>query len=202
MKTARSIVYVLLAPVVVIAWAAVLSAAGSIGVAKPEDVGIATDRLHRIQETIQRHIDAGDVAGAVTLVARRGRIAHFEAHGLMDLSSRKPMTNDAVFRLASMSKPVTAVAVLMLFEEGKIRLNDPVSKFIPEFKNPKVAIANWEGSPATAGNRAGDEHLDVRLVPANREITIRDLLSHTSGLLSRGPGEAAAKFRDSRSVSA
>ena len=191
MKTAR---YVLLAPVVVIAWAAVLNAGGSIGVAKPEDVGIATDRLHWIQETIQRHIDAGDVAGAVTLVARRGRIAHFEAHGLMDLSSRKPMTKDAVFRLASMSKPVTAVAVLMLFEEGKIRLNDPLSKFIPEFKSPKVAIANWEGSPATAGNRAGDEQLAVRFVPANREITIRDLLSHTSGLLSRGPGEAAAKL--------
>jgi CubicO group peptidase (beta-lactamase class C family) len=169
-------------------------AAGSIGVTKPEDVGLAADRLQRVHETIERHMRVGDIAGAVTLVARRGRIAHFEAHGLMDLSSKKPMTRDAIFRLASMSKPVTAVAILMLFEEGKLRLNDPVSKFIPEFRNPKVAVANWEGSPATAGNRAGDEHQDVRIVPAKREITIRDLLSHTSGLLSRGSGEALAKL--------
>src|SRR2546423_6953014 len=101
--------------------------AGLATAAKPEDVGVASDRLQRIHETMQRHIDAGDIAGAVTLVARRGRIGHFEAHGLMDLSSRKPMTKDAIFRLASMSKPVTAVAILMLFEEGKLRLNDPVS---------------------------------------------------------------------------
>jgi CubicO group peptidase (beta-lactamase class C family) len=117
-------------------------AAGSVAVTKPEEVGIATDRLRRIHETIQRHIDAKDIAGAVTLVARRGRIAHFEAHGFMDLSSKKPMTEDAIFRLASMSKPVTAVAILMLFEEGKLRLNDPVSRFIPEFKNPSRTLTS------------------------------------------------------------
>ena len=83
-------------------------------------MGISSDRLKRVHEMIQRHIDAQDIAGAVTLVARRGRVAHFEAHGSMELSSKKPMTKDAIFRLASMSKPVTAVAVLMLFEEGKI----------------------------------------------------------------------------------
>jgi CubicO group peptidase (beta-lactamase class C family) len=174
----------------------VLSAAGggSLTVTKPEDVGFSTERLQRIHETIQRHLDDRDVAGAVTLVARCGRIAHVEAHGYRDVAAKKPMSRDAIFRLASMSKPITAVAVLMLFEEGKLRLNDPVSKFIPEFHNPKVAVANYEPSAAAPGNRAGDEHQAVRLVPASREITIRDLLTHTSGLLSRGPGEAAARL--------
>jgi CubicO group peptidase (beta-lactamase class C family) len=193
MKTASDISHAVFALLLAVGLTAP-TAAGSVGVTKPEEVGIAADRLRRIHETIQRHIEAKDIAGAVTLVARRGRIAHFEAHGFMDLSTRKPMTENAIFRLASMSKPVTAVAILMLFEEGKLRLNDPVSRFIPEFKNPKVAIANWELPPATAGNRSGDEHQEVKIVPANREITIRDLLSHTSGLLSRGPGEAAAKL--------
>ena len=88
------------------------------------------------------------MSGAVSLVARRGRIVHFEAHGLMDLESKKPMTKDAVFRLASMSKPVTAVAVMMLVEEGKIRLSDPVSRFIPEFKEMKVAMPRTARAPA------------------------------------------------------
>ena len=91
-------------------------------------------RLQRIHEAIQRHIDASDISGAVTLVSRKGRIAHFEAHGLMDIDSKKPMSKDAIFRIASMSKPITGVAIMMLMEEGKIRLTDPVSKFIPEFK--------------------------------------------------------------------
>jgi CubicO group peptidase (beta-lactamase class C family) len=174
----------------------VLSAAGggSLTTTKPEEVGISTERLQRIHETIQRHLDDRDIAGAVTLVARHGRIAHFEAHGYLDVATKKPMSKDAIFRLASMSKPVTAVAILMLFEEGKLRLNDPISKFIPEFRNSKVAVANSEPSAAAPGNRAGDEHQAVRIVAANREITIRDLLTHTSGLLSRGPGEAAGKL--------
>ena len=102
---------------------------------------MSSERLARIHEAVQRHIDAGSLSGAVTLVARHGRIAHLEAHGLMDIESKKAMPKDGVFRLASMSKPITAVAVMMMVEEGKVRLNDPVSRFIPEFKSMKVAVA-------------------------------------------------------------
>ena len=160
--------------------------AGSVPAAKPEETGMSSERLQRIHESIQRHIDAGEISGAVTLVARRGHIAHFEAHGLMDLESKKPMAKDAIFRLASMSKPVTGVAVMMLVEEGKIRLGDPVSKFLAEFKEMKVAVAR-EGAPGPARGGAPTEP-QFYVIPANREITIRDLLTHTSGLASGGLG--------------
>jgi CubicO group peptidase (beta-lactamase class C family) len=158
-------------------------AAASVQGAKPEELGLSTERLQRIHETMQRHIDAGDISGAVTLVARKGRIAHFEAHGLMDLESKKPMSKDAIFRLASMSKPITGVAIMMLMEEGKIRLTDPVSKFIPEFRGMTVAMAKGPtpGLIAAPGNEP-----QFYTVPADREITIRDLLSHVSGLVSGG----------------
>src|SRR6478672_5581664 len=121
---------------------------------KPEEVGLSSEWLHRIHDAVQRHIDAKDVSGAVTLVARKGRIAHFEAHGLMDVESNKPMPKDGIFRLASMSKPITGAAVMMLVEEGKVRLNDPVSRFIPEFKNlNKVAVP--KPAPAAGGGGAG-----------------------------------------------
>jgi len=148
--------------------------------AKPEDAGMSSERLKRIHEAMQRHIDAGELCGAVTVVARRGRVVHFEAHGLMDIEAKKPMEKDAIFRLASMTKPITGVAVLMLVEEGKIRLNDPVSKFIPEFHDVKVAVPRERpGAPAPAAAA-----LDFYTVPVNREITIQDLLTHTSGLVS------------------
>src|SRR5688572_24741172 len=99
--------------------------AGAVGTGKPEDVGMSSERLARIKEAVQRQIDAGAVPGAVTLVARRGKIVHFEAHGLNDVEARKAMPKDAIFRLASMSKPITAVAVMMMIEEGKVRLSDP-----------------------------------------------------------------------------
>ena len=125
----------------------------------------------------------------MTLVARRGRVAHFEAQGLMDLESKTPMRKDAIFRIASMSKPVTGVAILMLMEEGKLRLTDPVSRFIPEFKNMKVAMIE---AAATSRRRAGAGSRrampEIYTVPADREITIRDLLTHTSGLESGGLG--------------
>ena len=101
---------------------------------------MASARLPRIHETVQRYLDSGQLAGAVTLVARRGRVAHFEAHGVMDLESKTPMRKDAIFRIASMSKPVTGVAIAMLMEEGKVRLTDPVSRFIPSFKDTQVAV--------------------------------------------------------------
>ncbi len=175
------------------------SKASSVDTAKPEDVGLSSERLQRIHQSIQRHIDAGDISGAVTLVARRGRIAHFEVHGLMDIDSKRPMSKDAIFRIASMTKPVTATAIMMLVEEGKIRLTDPVSKFIPEFKDMKVAVPK-EGArgQAPAPNSAPPFYT----VPASREITIRDLLSHVSGLAS-GPmsnSEAAKVARKPNEV--
>ena len=107
---------------------------------KPEDVGFSSERLLRINELVQRYIESGQISGAVTIVARKGRVAHFEAQGLMNIESNAPMRKDAIFRMASMSKPVTGVAILMLMEEGKLRLTVPVSRFIPEFKNTKLAM--------------------------------------------------------------
>jgi CubicO group peptidase (beta-lactamase class C family) len=130
-------------------------AAASIQGAKPEELGFSSERLARIQQAVERHIDAHDIAGAVTLVARRGRIAQFEAYGLADLDSRKPMSKDSLFWIASMSKPITGVAILMLVEEGKVRLTDPVSKFIPEFRGLKVAMLQESAGPPAAGSASG-----------------------------------------------
>ena len=154
--------------------------------ARPEDVGLSTDRLKRIGELMQRHIAAKTFAGAVSLVARNGRIAHFETHGLMDLETKKPMQKDAIFRIMSMTKPVVGVAVMMLVEEGKVRLADPVSKFIPDLQGLSAVVLNAEGRVAPAPSGAVTAAMPSRTVPAEREITVRDLLTHTSGLMSGG----------------
>ncbi len=133
---------------------------------------MSTDRLGRVREAVKRHLDAGALPGTVTLVARNGRIAHFEAHGLIDVEAKKPMPKDGVFRLASMSKPITAVAVMMLIEEGKVRLTDPVSRFIPEFKSAKVAIAkpaatsSSGAAPAAPAAGSGSLRLPARAADA------------------------------------
>ena len=136
--------------------------------AKPESVGLSSDRLDRITTVVQHDIDDKRIAGAVTLVVRRGRVAWFKAQGMMDREANKAMPTDAMFRICSMSKPITSVAVMMLYEEGKFLLDDPVSKYLPEFKNPKVLVKPASGETYT--------------IPATKEITIRDLLRHTSGL--------------------
>src|SRR5262245_56201014 len=100
---------------------------------KPEDVGLSAPRLQRISDMIQRRIAAGELAGAVTVVGRRGKIAHLSAQGVMDLESKQPMTAGTMFRIASMTKPVVGVAIMMMVEEGRLHLNDPVSRYIPEF---------------------------------------------------------------------
>jgi len=153
--------------------------------ARPEEVGLSSDRLQRIHELMQRNIDAGNFAGAVTLVARHGRIAHFETHGMMDLDAKKPMAKDAIFRIMSMTKPIVGVSVLMLLEEGKIRLDDRVSKFIPQLKDLKVAIP-LPSMPASPFEPPSQKPQDPGFytIPADREITIRDLLTHTSGVVS------------------
>jgi CubicO group peptidase (beta-lactamase class C family) len=169
-----------------------LPISAEVATARPEEVGLSAERLSRVREAVARHVDAGALTGAVTLVSRRGRIANLEAHGLMDVEARRPMEVDGVFRLASMSKPVTAVAVMMLVEEGRIGLGDPVSRFIPEFGDPKVAVARPGGRGAAPGGRGRGGAAAVDLVTATRAITIQDLLTHTSGLMSGGLGNGQA----------
>jgi CubicO group peptidase (beta-lactamase class C family) len=169
--------------------AALPLAAATIPETKPEAVGLSTERLLRIHDAVQRHMDANSISGAVTVVVRRGRLAHLEAHGSMDLESKKPMAKDAVFRIWSMSKVVGGVGILMLMEEGKVRLNDPISRFIPEFKGMKVAVI--QEARRMPGPPAGPQAPPVEFytIPATREITIQDLLTHVSGL---GSGQASA----------
>ncbi len=164
--------------------------AGALPPGKPEDVGLSSERLQRINHVVQRYIDAGQITGAITVVSRKGQVAHFEAQGQMDLEGKVPMRKDALFRIASMSKPITGVAILMLMEEGKLRLGDPVSRFIPEFKNAKVAIAKPSAGTAAATATAGQPRPEPEIytVPAEHDITIRDLMTHTSGLESGGAG--------------
>ena len=163
--------------------------AHSVPVGKADDVGLSAERLKRINHLVQRYIDAREISGAVTVVARRGRIAHFEAQGQMDVEAKTPMRKAAVFRIASMTKPVTAVAILMLIEEGSLRLSDPVSRFIPEFKNTQVAMARTVAGPAPPiPPGAPPRTPETYLVPATRDVTVRDLLTHTSGLQTGGIG--------------
>jgi CubicO group peptidase (beta-lactamase class C family) len=189
--------------VVVVLFALLFTSSLLAQTAKPEQVGLSSERLKRIHELIDRRIESRDISGAVTLVARKGQVAHLDAQGLMDIETNKPMAKDAIFRIASMTKPVVGVAVLMMMEEGKIRLTDPVSRFIPEFKDLKVAVP--QGNPGQGGGR-GAAPPRFYTVPAEREITIRDLLTHTSGLVSgtistaeaaklqRKPGDTLADY--------
>ena len=145
-------------------------------------------KLNKIHEHILANIKSGSIPGAVVLVAQNGKLMHYEATGSSDIESGKSLTKDAVFRMASMSKPITGVAVLMLIDQGKISLSDPLSKYIPQFKNMKVAVVNKStkeqdykpdpNAPAGAVSTANR----YSTVPANREITIKDLLTHSSGI--------------------
>jgi CubicO group peptidase (beta-lactamase class C family) len=159
-------------------------------VIRAESVGMSTERLSRIEELLQRYVASGQIVGAVTVVMRDGKIVQQGAYGNLDPIAQRPMRADALFRLASESKPITAVAVLTLVEEGKIRLSDPVSRFIPEFRGPRVAVSK-PGVPAFVplppGATLTGPKPEADYVPA-REITVRDLLTHTSGLGSGGLG--------------
>jgi CubicO group peptidase (beta-lactamase class C family) len=142
--------------------------AQDIPTAKPESVGLSSERLERIGTAVQHSIDDKRIAGAVTLVVRHGHVAWFKTQGMSDREAGKPMRTDSIFRICSMTKPITSVAVMMLYEEGNFLLGDPISKYLPEFKNMKVLVKPASGEPYT--------------IPATKEITIRDLLRHTSGL--------------------
>jgi CubicO group peptidase (beta-lactamase class C family) len=134
--------------------------------AKPEQVGLSSKRLERINPIMQSYIDQGKLPGLITMIARQGKVVHFEKYGLMD--TNKQMQLDAIFRIASMTKPVTSVAVMILYEEGHFQLDDPVSKYIPEFKNIKV-FSKMDNN-------------ELIVVEPKRPMTIHDLLTHTSGL--------------------
>ena len=159
-----------------------------------EEVGMSTERLNRINDVMQGHIDAGTIQGAVTGVARRGKIVHLETHGLMNVADGKPMLEDALFIMMSSTKPILGVAAMMLIEEGLIRPSDPVSKWIPEFAEMQVAVlrdpADEDVSPSFVNPANVPEH---RLVPAEREITVHDILTHTSGIASSGLGNAISE---------
>jgi len=135
---------------------------------RPEEVGLSSARLERLRTVMQGYVDRNQLAGLITLVARHGKVAHSECYGMMDMEASRPMQPDTLFRIYSMTKPITCVAFMMLFEQGHFLLNDPVSKFIPEFRDLKVFARTGE---------AGVEVADLE-----REITIRDLLTHTAGL--------------------
>ena len=135
---------------------------------QPESVGLSTDRLARIQPVMQGYIDRQEFAGVVTAISRRGQVAHLAKVGWQEIENERPMAFDTIFRIASMSKPITSAAAMMLCEEAKVRLGDPVSRYIPEFKNSKVMVP-----------RNG---CDYDLVPAQREMTVHDLFTHRSGL--------------------
>ncbi len=141
---------------------------------------MSSQRLDRIRTAMQRYVDRGEVPGVVTLVARKGQIVHFDAVGYADADDKTPLKTDAIFRIASMTKPITSVALMMLYEEGHFLLSDPIHKWLPEFKDVQVI------EPAPEGERVGTPYV---LVPAERPITIKHLLTHTSGLanLYRGP---------------
>ncbi len=140
--------------------------------AKPESVGMSQERLDRVGEAMQRYIDADLVPGTVTLIARRGKIVHFEPRGKNLLEEDRAMGEDTIFRIASMTKPITSVALMMLFEEGRFLLTDPISKWLPEFNEMQVAVP-------TAGDL---QYGNFSLVPAERPITVKHVLTHTSGL--------------------
>lgn len=134
----------------------------------PEKIGFSAERLRRIDTHFMTYLDAGKLAGFVALVARKGQIAHLSAHGFMDMAARRPIQTDSIFRIYSMTKPVTSVAAMMLYEEGRFQLDDPISRYLPAFAESRVFVGGTARKPQT--------------VVAERPITFRDLFTHTAGL--------------------
>ena len=140
---------------------------------KPEVVGLSASRLEHINKFMQGSVDQQKIAGGITLLARRGQVAHFECVGMRNIEAGQPMQPGTIFRIYSMTKPIASVAAMMLYEAGHFLLDDPVADYIPEFKE----------TPVFAG---GDER-DMELVPQEQPLTIRHLLAHTSGLVYGNP---------------
>ncbi len=153
-------------------WVALLAAQG-LPAAAPESVGMSAQRLGRIGEIFKREVEQGNMAGVVVLVARKGRLVYSNAIGFQDKDTGKPMAMDTIFRIYSMTKPIVSVAAMMLVEDGKIELTDPVSKFLPAMKGLQVSVPQPDPVFAKMG---------YAIVPAEREMTVQDLLRHTAGL--------------------
>jgi CubicO group peptidase (beta-lactamase class C family) len=146
--------------------------------AVPERVGISSDRLSHLDRTFQEYVDNGQLPGAVVLVARKGQVPYFKAFGGRDMEKGDPMPKDAIFRIASQTKAIVSVGVMMLQEEGRLLISDPVGRYLPEFMETTVAVAKEEGG--------------YEVVKAERPVTIRDLLTHTAGIgYGYGPAEDA-----------
>lgn len=138
--------------------------------ASPEAAGFSSQRLNRIDTVLKEYVDQGRMNGAVAMIVHDGKIAYYKSFGYNDVDTKTPLPKDDIFRIASQTKAITSVAIMMLYEEGKFMLDDPVSEFIPEFKHPRV-LDKYNKADTT-----------YTTVPAKREITIRDLLTHTSGI--------------------
>jgi len=147
--------------------------------ATPETVGVSSERLSRIAAALSSEVEKGRLPGATYAIARKGKLIHFKTLGFLDKASGKPMRDDAIFSLASMTKPMVSVAIMMLWEEGKIRLNDPVGKYLPELADRKVGVIK----------QGADGKAVIETVNAVRQPTIQDLLRHTSGIPYGGRGE-------------
>jgi CubicO group peptidase (beta-lactamase class C family) len=145
----------------------------------PEDVGMSSERLALIGKAVNAEIASGQLPGAVLAIARRGKLVYFETFGYRDKAIGAPMTTDAIFNIASMTKPMVAVGALQLYEQGKLLMDEPVAKYFPKFANMRVAVMD-----------AKKESI-VETVPATRKITIQDLFRHTSGLIYGGRGSTA-----------
>lgn len=152
---------------------AVVAQAQSLPGAKPEQVGLSSERLNKITAARRADVEKGVIPGAILLVGRHGKVALFDAVGVRDPATKAPMTKDSIFRIYSMSKPITSVAAMLLFEDGKFSLADPVSKYIPQLGGLKVGVEK----PDPSGGKP-----TLELVPARRDMTIQDLFRHTSGL--------------------
>ena len=171
LRSAVTLASALLLALLVVPGGAVLDArpGRDLAAAAPESVGVSTERLKRLDAGMKGLVDDKRLPGVVTLLARKGKVVHFTAHGKKDLGLPDPLAKDSIFRIYSMTKPVTGVAMLMLYEEGKWRLDDPVSRYIPEFAKLVVYVGeNPDGTPKTE--------------PARRSMTMRELMTHTAGL--------------------
>ena len=153
--------------------------------AAPEEVGMSGERLNAIRDVVQEFIDEGRIQYAVVGVARRGKVVYFEAQGVSD---EKPVRKDAMFHMASSTKPILGVAAMMVIEEGLVSPFDPVEKYIPEFKGIQVAVLDEKADKKTSGKKGLEKEPEYRLVDAHRPVTIHDLLTHTSGVSGRALG--------------
>jgi CubicO group peptidase (beta-lactamase class C family) len=170
---------------------AVTVEAQSLPSVRPEQVGLSSERLQRVMDMLKADVDKRVIPGAVLLVARHGKIAYFETVGVRDPATKVPMTKDSIFRIYSMSKPITSVSAMMLWEDGRFNLSEPVSKYIPQMGGLKVGVEK----PDPSGGKP-----TLELVPTKRDMIIQDLFRHTSGLTYGffGPGQVKKMYAEAK----